>query len=567
MKQIWTCLAPALLAAMAASAADLPYGHADFVPTIERPIGWRGDYTGVYPGATPVLSWDTEKGTNVRWKLRMPGTSNAEPIIVGDPSAPSTNSAQAGSGHGLVITTAEPHYLIAVELKTGKIRWQTVVNPMEYIAGTTPELQAKYLQALPIFTRIEEIRVKHHISSNRAIPDSALGDLKEGWRLLSKQLADLDTIVLDGMPTNLPPIPSAAEIDAITGAFSDSKHPFNRPYLERVKWFPKKYGFALIDVWPAWGGWTLPTPACDGKKVYVMFGQGQLGAYDVATGKKVWGIYTGPLRKLNSSNMRFTAPMLVRDRLIAHFADKINAISTADGSILWQTPYMVGSYNMGGPHLLKPDGKTELLATAEGTIVRFSDGKELGKLGVGNRAAEHGGLYCLGDRKDRVFMMPGGNDPAPMHAFRIALTGETVQVQQIWQDTQDCSAGSPIFLDDLIYENKHDKALQIRDANTGKLIVTSLTARPSSPSPAIAGKHLFSANHRGDVFVSTIGRDAKHLGMMLTVDECDHPDCPKSPDGSKRNCKYAQCEAGPTFLGDAVVLRTHNYLWCFSATK
>jgi hypothetical protein len=523
-------------------------GHPDSVPSPAQPVGWRGDYTGVYPGATPILSWDTEKGTNVRWKVRMPGTSNAEPIIVGD----------------LVITTAEPHYLIAADLKTGKVRWQTLVNPMEYIPGTTPELQAKYLEALPVFTEIGRIAVKHHIASNRAIPESALNDLKEGWRLLREQLAKLDAIALDGMPSDLS-IPSIAEIDALTVAAADNKHPFNRLYLDRVRWFPKKYGFSLVDCWPAWGGWTLPTPASDGKNVYIQFGQGQLGAYDVATGKKVWGRYTGPLRKLNSSNMRFTAPMLVRDRLIAHFADQIHAVSTADGKSIWQAPYLVGDYGMGGPHLLKPDGKTEVLVTAKGIVVRSSDGKILGELGVGNRTAEHGGLYCLGDGKDRVFMMPGGNNRAPMHAFRITLTGDSIQKHELWQDMQDCSAGTPVFLDGLIYENKHDKALAVRDADTGK-VLTSWGAWPGPPSPAIAGRHLFSTTFHGDVHVATIGRDAKPVGTMKMVDDCDHPDCPKSPDGSKRLCKVPQCEAGVTFKGDAVVLRTHNNLWCFGAT-
>ena len=222
---------PLLLIAVAISAGELPYGHADFRPTPDRPIGWRGDYTGGYPGATPTLSWDVTTGANVRWKLSLPGVSNAEPVVVGD----------------LVITTAEPHHLIAVDLKSGRIRWQTVVNPMEYLPGTTPQQQAKYLEALPVFTRIEEIRIKHHISSNRAIPESALNDLKEGWRLLREEFAKLDAIGLDGMPSGLP-IPSLAEIDALVSTASDAKHPFNKPYKDRVTWFPKKYGFSLVDV-------------------------------------------------------------------------------------------------------------------------------------------------------------------------------------------------------------------------------------------------------------------------------------------------------------------------------
>ena len=48
---------------LAAGAAETPaakpgpaYGHADFVPTPERPVYFRPN-TGQYPGATPPLEW------------------------------------------------------------------------------------------------------------------------------------------------------------------------------------------------------------------------------------------------------------------------------------------------------------------------------------------------------------------------------------------------------------------------------------------------------------------------------------------------------------------------------
>ncbi len=34
-----------------------PLGSADFKPTPERPVGWRGDWTGRFPGATPPVTW------------------------------------------------------------------------------------------------------------------------------------------------------------------------------------------------------------------------------------------------------------------------------------------------------------------------------------------------------------------------------------------------------------------------------------------------------------------------------------------------------------------------------
>ncbi len=43
-------------AAGAALSAE-PLGSPSFAPTPEHPIGWRGDWTGRYPGATPPLEW------------------------------------------------------------------------------------------------------------------------------------------------------------------------------------------------------------------------------------------------------------------------------------------------------------------------------------------------------------------------------------------------------------------------------------------------------------------------------------------------------------------------------
>src|SRR6185295_14464837 len=38
-------------------AADAVMGAADYRPSAERPMGWRGDGTGRFPGATPPITW------------------------------------------------------------------------------------------------------------------------------------------------------------------------------------------------------------------------------------------------------------------------------------------------------------------------------------------------------------------------------------------------------------------------------------------------------------------------------------------------------------------------------
>src|SRR6187431_3152876 len=43
--------------AATAPAVPAPIGSPQFAPSPERPVGWRGDWTGRFPGATPPVSW------------------------------------------------------------------------------------------------------------------------------------------------------------------------------------------------------------------------------------------------------------------------------------------------------------------------------------------------------------------------------------------------------------------------------------------------------------------------------------------------------------------------------
>ena len=89
-----------------AVAKDVPFGHKDFYPSPQRPVGWRGDGTGISPGAKPPTQWngpgprDAASGRgkgakvevplvwhgsemkNVLWQVPMPHQSFASPIVV-----------------------------------------------------------------------------------------------------------------------------------------------------------------------------------------------------------------------------------------------------------------------------------------------------------------------------------------------------------------------------------------------------------------------------------------------------------------------------------------------------
>ncbi|MEI7834705.1 MAG: PQQ-binding-like beta-propeller repeat protein [bacterium] len=103
-----------VLLSLSAFAANAILGAADFLPTPAQPVGWRGDGSGHFPGATPPKAFDLGKKEGIAWSTAMPGPSFSSPIVVGD----------------RVFTMADPHWLICCDAATGEIRWKADVDPL-----------------------------------------------------------------------------------------------------------------------------------------------------------------------------------------------------------------------------------------------------------------------------------------------------------------------------------------------------------------------------------------------------------------------------------------------------
>ena len=128
--------------ALGGQTKEVPLGDKDFYPTPERPIGFRGDNNGYFPGAKIVTEFyeappveDTMEiingrghkvasefinlgkgpSKNIVWKVKLPSCGNTQPIVVGDK----------------VFTLAEPDMMVCLSAKSGKILWVDSVNPWE----------------------------------------------------------------------------------------------------------------------------------------------------------------------------------------------------------------------------------------------------------------------------------------------------------------------------------------------------------------------------------------------------------------------------------------------------
>src|SRR6185295_3476163 len=91
------------------ASATAPLGAPTYKPSAERPVGWRGDGTGRFPGANPPLTWSrTREGVrNILWATPLPDSGVSSPIVV----------------NGRVFVTAGYSDLVCIEKQTGRILW------------------------------------------------------------------------------------------------------------------------------------------------------------------------------------------------------------------------------------------------------------------------------------------------------------------------------------------------------------------------------------------------------------------------------------------------------------
>jgi outer membrane protein assembly factor BamB len=97
-----------------------PLGSPDFRPSVERPVGWRGDGSGCYLSAAPATQWSAKK--NLLWKSEV-GPGQSSPVLVGQ----------------RVFITAEPDLLLCLDTETGKELWRRTHKFSDQPADADPK--------------------------------------------------------------------------------------------------------------------------------------------------------------------------------------------------------------------------------------------------------------------------------------------------------------------------------------------------------------------------------------------------------------------------------------------
>jgi hypothetical protein len=203
-------------------AGDVPLGHPDFHPSPEHPVGFRGDWTGRYPGATPILEFGVDY--NVLWKTYV-GHGECSPIVVGEK----------------VFAVGDGIRLVCVDKRTGRELWRR-----ERHAKADDPAEAKG-------RALEDAVALYHLARIPRGQASLLDERVKSMRRRNEQYGEpLDT----NLVTDL-------EKQRDTFRAEQAKH---EAELSKVD---KSLHEGVKSLQPLMH--QIPTPCSDGKRVYVCF--------------------------------------------------------------------------------------------------------------------------------------------------------------------------------------------------------------------------------------------------------------------------------------------------------
>lgn len=502
-------------------AAPVPFGATEFSPTPERPVGWRGDGSGRYPGAMPPVSW--ERATNgtgyvtkgILWMAPLPNISTATPIIVGEK----------------VFLTSEVADLVCLDKRMGRIHW---------------------IRSNPEFEALSESDRKTNSAYADKLAPAAAELAKANAEAVEALNARLSTAMTAGPRALEPVLKRKRDLEK---KIQDEQVAIDK------KGFNRYWGQAVF-------GFSGQTPTSDGKHVCVFFTTGVTACYDL-DGNRQWITRGGGG---GSEHGNFASPLLAGNKLVV-WANELRAYDVATGKLAWSNA--AKAFNTYGS-LFRIESGGELVAGFQwGFFARIRDGQPVWDKGAfgdsvatpvveGDTIFAHGGYPKFNDKTKglKAFKVPAGTDTGKLTV--------TCELKEQWGDDELAVdkqknpfdrgyVSSPLYVDGLIYQLTQGGGLVVNDAATGAVVYRKvLPLKPRthywdwagcSASPTFAGKYIYLMDNQGNTLVIQPGREYREVAHSHLAETANGKD-------------QAQFNSTPIFEGTRMYYRSPGYLYC-----
>lgn len=281
-------------------------------------------------------------------------------------------------------------------------------------------------------------------------------------------------------------------------------------------------------------GLAAPSMTTDGRRVYVIFANGDLAALDLG-GKIIWSKNLGlPKNHYGHSS----SLIMYRDLLLVQWdqsgSARVMALAGKSGETVWETIRNV-KVSWASPVLVHTGTRHELILAAEPYVISYdpATGKELWRIDCISGEVGPSVAYANG----RVFSV---NDYSKVAAITL---GEPPMLA--WEDEEYLSdVPSPVAIDDLLFVVTSYGAVVCYDAASGSKHWTREIDKSVYASPMIAGGHLFVLDKTGGMHIFKAGADLSETGI--------------SPLGEPSSCT-------PVFGQGRIFIRGSKHLWCIGS--
>lgn len=561
-----------------------PYGHPDFYPSPERPLAWRGDGTGTWPGARPVTNWNADTGLNMVWRSPMPAPSFAQPIVVGE----------------RVFTMADPYVLLCVNVHDGKILWQreidhtTVMEPdkrekaraeRQFVFDIRREF-GKWREAQSAFDRkLKEKRIS--VEAIKVALDMA--SVKDG---------ETDTPMIGGLDT----IDASIKAEYVALTKEKEAKGFQQdgykcgivlksgtPVGDRLLRATYDFDLYVTDGWgEPWTTLTFATPCSDGSNVYVTTMNNAVAAVSL-DGVIRWLVW-GHNEKRNvverqwyagtGTGTRFCAsPILIDGKLIVNQNGEIRAYEAATGKKIWgvYNPHNVtGQFPWrSAPEATSPcwttlglpdGGKMPVIADGGGLLFRADDGvivcREM--MGTWSQTPIFAGDLYMWQRSG-----PAVPDPRGVQRLK-AVSRDKVEIEKVWSLGRSGHGGAG---SDAYHDGRLFLVNQAFDSRTGEVRLLDLSLAPGKhdvrvdtgcPSPIVAGGYEYCFGRGGDAWVFDV-----RGGPVITIRPAYKDN--RVNEEKEWVWRHAWCgnqqNSSPCAQANRIFWRSKGYLWCFGDPK
>lgn len=266
------------------------------------------------------------------------------------------------------------------------------------------------------------------------------------------------------------------------------------------------------------GGYTAPTPAADGERVYVLFGSSVAAALD-REGKIVW---RKELTPFSFDVAMGVSPLLHGDTLLIAWdqtnkTSRLLALDSKTGDMKWEKKRPTADWAHSTPTMAEVKGKKQLLVAAATSLEGLDPdtGETLWSCTSGDAKPSRIGDTVSPVLADGLVYVDSGRGGTGI-AVDPTGTGDVTKTHLKWRATKvtDGSIGSPIVAGEYLFRFQSPDVLHCWQVADGKSVFTERMPGASAvPSPiATADGRVYFASG-GKSYVLKAGAKADILGI------------------------------------------------------